>query len=76
MTSRRTFLAALGAAFALDPERLLWVPGAKTISVPAPRVIQHAYDEETGIRIELVRCYDNIAVFMRREAAAARTTIS
>lgn len=36
--NRRGFLASLGigaAAFALDPERALWVPGAKTISVPA-----------------------------------------
>jgi hypothetical protein len=39
MTGRRGFLGALfGAASAavLDPERLLWVPGAKTISIPAP----------------------------------------
>lgn len=38
MLNRRGFIAAL-AAFAsgtvLDPERLLWVPGAKTISIPA-----------------------------------------
>lgn len=34
---RRGFLGALigGAAFALDPERALWVRGAKTFSVPA-----------------------------------------
>lgn len=39
MTSRRGFLGLLGAGVAgmvLDPERLLWVPGAKTISIPAP----------------------------------------
>ena len=38
MTSRRAFLGALAAsaAFALDPERALWVPGAKTISIPRP----------------------------------------
>ena len=38
--SRRRFLALLGTAapaFALDPERALWVPGAKTISIPAVR---------------------------------------
>lgn len=37
--NRRGFLSALlgtGAAMMLDPERLLWVPGAKTISIPAP----------------------------------------
>lgn len=41
---RRAFLASLGAAFALDPERALWVPGAKTISVPAPRVTRSFID--------------------------------
>lgn len=36
--NRRGFLGALGAAIAgatLDPERALWVPGRKLISVPA-----------------------------------------
>jgi len=39
--NRRAFLASLGgaAALALDPERALWVPGAKLISIPAPRVL-------------------------------------
>lgn len=35
--NRRGFLGALAAsaaAFALYPERALWVPGAKTISIP------------------------------------------
>lgn len=38
MTSRRGFLASLAgaAAIALDPERALWVPGAKLISIPRP----------------------------------------
>lgn len=43
---RRGFLAALASAtgaFALDPERALWVPGAKTISVPTPRVFELRY---------------------------------
>lgn len=34
MTSRRGFLAALAAAVVLDPERMLWVPGAKKIFIP------------------------------------------
>lgn len=37
-TSRRGFLGFLGAAVAgamLDPERLLWVPGAKVYSLPS-----------------------------------------
>jgi len=40
--NRRNFLSILGtvaATAALDPERLLWVPGAKMISVPADRKI-------------------------------------
>lgn len=36
--NRRAFLASVAAALTLDPERLLWVPGKKLISVPAPRV--------------------------------------
>jgi hypothetical protein len=35
---RRNFLSSLMSAVALDPERLLWVPGAKTISIPKPRI--------------------------------------
>ena len=34
--TRRALFASLAAAFVLDPERLLWKPGAKLISVPAP----------------------------------------
>lgn len=36
LTTRRGFLAALAASFVADPERLLWVPGAKMISIPKP----------------------------------------
>ena len=39
MTDRRAFLSLLTAAAAglvLDPERLLWVPGRKTIFLPTP----------------------------------------
>lgn len=43
MISRRGFLGALAAAFAGDPERLLWLPGKKLISVPAPRSRQLLY---------------------------------
>ena len=38
MFSRRSLLALLGAA-TVDPERLLWEPGKKLISIPNPRVI-------------------------------------
>lgn len=43
MMDRRAFLglSAMGAAgLALDPERLLWVPGAKKIFVPSQAAIQ------------------------------------
>lgn len=34
---RRSFLAAIAAAFvAPDPEKLLWQPGKKLISIPSP----------------------------------------
>ncbi len=36
--NRRGFLAAVLATAALDPERLLWQPCRKLISIPAPRV--------------------------------------
>lgn len=35
---RRAFLAMLAGA-ALDPERLLWRPGAKLISIPRPPLV-------------------------------------
>jgi len=31
---RRGFLASIAAAFVCDPERLLWEPGKKLISIP------------------------------------------
>ena len=33
------FLAGVASTAVLDPERLLWVPGAKLISIPAPVVV-------------------------------------
>lgn len=33
---RRSFLGLMAAAFALDPERLLYAPGKKIISIPRP----------------------------------------
>jgi len=38
MIGRRGFLGALLGAAVLDPERLLWVPGKKMISIPAPAI--------------------------------------
>ncbi len=36
--NRRCFLGALLGTAALDPERLLWVPGRKLISIPPPPI--------------------------------------
>lgn len=36
--NRRAFLATLAASMGLDADRLLWVPGAKLVSIPKPRV--------------------------------------
>lgn len=35
--TRRGFFALAAVAAAVDPERLLWIPGRKLISIPAPR---------------------------------------
>lgn len=47
--NRRAFLGMLGAAVAgatLDPERLLWRPAAKLISIPTPRLTLDDIDLE------------------------------
>ena len=40
---QRGFLAGLIAAAVLDPERLLWVPAKKTISIPRPASFRTEY---------------------------------
>ncbi len=39
--TRRGLIGALLGAATMDPERLLWVPGAKVISIPKPVVARH-----------------------------------
>lgn len=43
MMNRRAFLERLigtaAAVAVVDPERLLWTPGARLISIPAPRTV-------------------------------------
>lgn len=49
--SRRGFISALSAfaaAAVLDPELLIWKPGAKTIFIPAPKVIIDPYNFEVS----------------------------
>lgn len=52
---RRGFLSALIGAAVLDPERLLWVPGRKLISVPFLRSACMPWDsgipEEYSLRL-------------------------
>lgn len=58
--NRRAFLRTLlgsAAALTLDPERLLWVPGAKTIFLPSSRVLTADDLEFWGI---LAICDDGI----------------
>lgn len=50
--NRRSFLALLSAAAAgavLDPERLLWVPGQKTIFLPLCGVPRAYLADNNGI---------------------------
>lgn len=64
MTSRRQFFGILGAALAgatLDPERLLWRPGAKTIFLPE---VQSVRDPATGLAVRFVRQWDAVACQM------------
>ena len=54
--NRRGFLAALVAGLTLDPERLLWVPGRKLISVPAPEVvIEPSVAEIVAAQLDVIR---------------------
>lgn len=60
-TSRRQFFGILGAALAgatLDPERLLWVPGQKTIFLPS---VQAVRDPATGIAVRFIRQWDAVS---------------
>jgi hypothetical protein len=54
--SRRGFLAVLGAAAGaaavVDPERALWRPGARLISVPRPIALERAYQVEFELSSE------------------------
>jgi hypothetical protein len=57
--NRRGFLGLLGAALVgatLDPERLLWVPGQKVISIPPPRWNRiYSSSEAISAQMEFIR---------------------
>lgn len=44
--NRRQLLKMLAGAMVMDPERLLWVPGKKMISIPAPLSLQWVRDTD------------------------------
>ncbi len=61
-SSRRNFLSMLAASFALDPERLLWKPGAKLISIPKAVEFTPLLDQiniETLMHLRRDMLYDN-----------------
>jgi hypothetical protein len=60
--NRRNFLTALGlgaAGLVLDPERLLWVPGQKTIFLPPTTILAPPAISLEEIRITEGRWVDN-----------------
>ncbi len=70
MVTRRGFFSLAAAAFALDPERALWVPGARLISIPAPR---HVFGSGAAIvgELEAAWCREMIAYANRVDAEMA-----
>ena len=56
--NRRGFLGLLSAALTLDPERLLWRPGAKLISIPQPRPIMEWVNIEVNVDVGYAQLRD------------------
>lgn len=72
--NRRLFLsslAALASTAVLDPEKLLWIPGKKTISIPAPSGLFFHKDAfsmasvDLPLQMKVVRSFD--FVFSEKE---------
>jgi hypothetical protein len=59
-SSRRRFLGILGigAALIADPERLIWTPGKRLISIPVPKKYGLAYAYTDGIHIYYQMLFD------------------
>lgn len=61
MLNRRGFLGALATALAgatLDPEKLLWEPGKRMISIPAP-VVRAGLPPYSWITAEILQVLKN-----------------
>ncbi len=67
--NRRGFfsvLSAVAATAVLDPEKLLWVPKRKLISIPKPRTAMQIIDcAFAGLPAELTRREDREEAFRR-----------
>jgi hypothetical protein len=63
MLNRRGFIASVAGAFVSDPERLLWVPGKKMISIPARSAVVSI---QGSIEAYFVDCFEARAEEMRR----------
>ena len=78
--NRRGFLSILGVVAAtavLDPERLLWVPGAKTISIARPQSIQDYIERCHEDAMRTFGCYmDAFATGIPIEVIALQRGVS
>jgi hypothetical protein len=63
MLDRRGFLALAGAS-ALDPERLLWRKGAKTISIPKPTPLPDDILKFYAVSIHITRACPRNSMMM------------
>lgn len=67
--NRRQFIqlitSAAAGAYALDPERLLWVPGEKTIFIPPPRQLIWASSAgDVAHTLELIKALPKSDLFL------------
>ena len=66
---RRQFIRSLAVAMALDPERLLWIPGQKTIFIPPPTPIFDLIEGKMLRAIQHVEMKVDMALFEREITA-------
>ena len=64
MLNRRAFLAAIAAA-AVDPERLLWVPGKRRIFIPKGLVSPDKFVVDERIHVIWLDKTDKWAAFLK-----------